>query len=111
MVSAGLANGAESKVESEAAVAKHKPVRLKIGGELREDMGMIIRRPMAFQGMTRKETKVYKVLEGDFVMRGEDLDEQWRRWNEPSENTIGNVVNKTGNYHKGRRTGISFVKT
>eukprot|EP00972_Heterocapsa_arctica_P072784 10745504-Heterocapsa_arctica.AAC.1 len=33
-VCAGLANGAESKVEGDAAVDKHKPVRLRIGGKL-----------------------------------------------------------------------------
>eukprot|EP00972_Heterocapsa_arctica_P032904 4841602-Heterocapsa_arctica.AAC.1 len=59
MVSAGLANGAESKVEGYTAVAKHSPVRLKIGGRLNEDMGMRIRRPMDVQEMTRKEAKAH----------------------------------------------------
>eukprot|EP00972_Heterocapsa_arctica_P096436 14227076-Heterocapsa_arctica.AAC.2 len=45
MVSTGFANGADSKVESDAAVDKHKPVRFKVGGKLSEDMGLRIRRP------------------------------------------------------------------
>eukprot|EP00972_Heterocapsa_arctica_P049469 7281431-Heterocapsa_arctica.AAC.1 len=78
MVSSGLANGAESKVEGDTAVAKHSPVRLQIGGKFSEGMGMRIRRPMAFQGMTRKEAKVHGVLEGDCIMRCETIDEHWK---------------------------------
>eukprot|EP00972_Heterocapsa_arctica_P000783 110734-Heterocapsa_arctica.AAC.1 len=83
MDSAGLANGAESKVERDTPVAKHSPVILKIGGKLGEDMGLRIGRPIAFQGMTRKEAKVHGVLENDFVK--ESLDEQWKHWSESSE--------------------------
>eukprot|EP00972_Heterocapsa_arctica_P094901 13994376-Heterocapsa_arctica.AAC.1 len=97
MVSAGLANGAESKVGSDAAMAKHKPVRLKIGGKLNDDMGMRLRRPIAFQGMIRKEAK-------------ENHDEAWKQWNEPSENFLGMVENKNETNHKGKRKDISFVR-
>eukprot|EP00972_Heterocapsa_arctica_P107021 15765664-Heterocapsa_arctica.AAC.1 len=55
MVSAGLANGAESMFENDAAVCKRKPVRLKIGGRFSDDMGTKIRRPVSLQEMTRKE--------------------------------------------------------
>eukprot|EP00972_Heterocapsa_arctica_P100685 14845298-Heterocapsa_arctica.AAC.1 len=61
--------------------------------------------------MTRIEDKVHKVLEGDFVTKGESLDEQWKHWNESSENYLGMVENKHGSYHKGRGAEISFVKT
>eukprot|EP00972_Heterocapsa_arctica_P049162 7236068-Heterocapsa_arctica.AAC.1 len=48
-----LANGAESKAESDAAVDKHKPVRLKIEAKLSDDMEMRVQRPVCFQGTTR----------------------------------------------------------
>eukprot|EP00972_Heterocapsa_arctica_P019263 2842727-Heterocapsa_arctica.AAC.1 len=54
---AGLANGAESKVEGDIAIVKHSPVRLKVGGKLSEDMGVKMKRPKAFQGMTRKKNR------------------------------------------------------
>eukprot|EP00972_Heterocapsa_arctica_P078663 11600421-Heterocapsa_arctica.AAC.1 len=89
MVSAGLAHGAESKVQSDSAVDKHKPVRLRIGGKLTDDMGMKIRRPLSFQGMTRKEAKEHEVLEGDFVMKNKNSEEQWNHGNESSEQYLG----------------------
>eukprot|EP00972_Heterocapsa_arctica_P065097 9610308-Heterocapsa_arctica.AAC.1 len=73
-------------------------------------MGTRIRRPMAFQGMTRKEAKVHKVLKIYFVMKGEDLDEQWNHWNNSFDTYLGNIEHKTGTYHEARGTVISFVK-
>eukprot|EP00972_Heterocapsa_arctica_P087648 12925004-Heterocapsa_arctica.AAC.1 len=73
-------------------------------------MGMRIRRPMAFQGMTRKEAKVHGVIKGDFVMKVESLEEQWKHWNESSESYLDKVENKPSQDYGGRGTDISFVK-
>eukprot|EP00972_Heterocapsa_arctica_P103551 15261509-Heterocapsa_arctica.AAC.1 len=57
MVSGGLALSAESKVESDTPTYTHYPVKLRVGGRLSKYMGQRIRRPMAFQGLTRKEAR------------------------------------------------------
>eukprot|EP00972_Heterocapsa_arctica_P072500 10706441-Heterocapsa_arctica.AAC.1 len=62
MVSAGLANGTESKLEGEAAVEKPIPVRLRIGGKVSDDMGMRIRRPVAFNMLSDKRPTNTKFL-------------------------------------------------
>eukprot|EP00972_Heterocapsa_arctica_P060767 8962587-Heterocapsa_arctica.AAC.1 len=63
-------------------------------------MGMRIRRPMALQGMTRKEAEAHVILEQDFNMKGESLDEQWKQWNDSYESYLGKVENKADNIIK-----------
>eukprot|EP00972_Heterocapsa_arctica_P041201 6073228-Heterocapsa_arctica.AAC.1 len=58
---------------------------MTIGGKLSEDMGSRIRRPMDFQGITRKEAKNNKPIDGKFTLEGRNIDEKWRLWNEASE--------------------------
>eukprot|EP00972_Heterocapsa_arctica_P095287 14053636-Heterocapsa_arctica.AAC.1 len=48
MVSGGLAIGAETSVDTDTQLYAHYPVKLKIGGELSQDLGVRIRRPNAF---------------------------------------------------------------
>eukprot|EP00972_Heterocapsa_arctica_P033577 4942085-Heterocapsa_arctica.AAC.1 len=88
MASGGLALSAESKVESDTPIYAHNPVKRKVGGSLSKDMGRRIKRPMAFQGLTRKEAQHIYVPEGDFVHKEGNLDEQWKRWNDSFENYL-----------------------
>eukprot|EP00972_Heterocapsa_arctica_P040625 5987788-Heterocapsa_arctica.AAC.1 len=69
MVSGGLAIAAETRVDKDTQICSHYPVQLKIGGKLSEDMGVRIRRPSAFQGITKKEAKKGIIPEGDFQTR------------------------------------------
>eukprot|EP00972_Heterocapsa_arctica_P070731 10448389-Heterocapsa_arctica.AAC.1 len=62
MVSGGLAIAAEITVDKDTQLYSHYPVKLKIGGKLSEDMGVIIRRPSAFQGITKKEATFLKEI-------------------------------------------------
>eukprot|EP00972_Heterocapsa_arctica_P004047 601242-Heterocapsa_arctica.AAC.1 len=55
MVSGGLALAAETKVDQDTQIYARYPVRLRVGGILSEEMGQRIKRPMAFQGLTKKE--------------------------------------------------------
>eukprot|EP00972_Heterocapsa_arctica_P107128 15783976-Heterocapsa_arctica.AAC.1 len=57
MVSGGLALSAESKVESDTPIDAHCPVKVRVGGSLSKYTGQRIRRPMAFQGLNRKEAR------------------------------------------------------
>eukprot|EP00972_Heterocapsa_arctica_P096847 14288334-Heterocapsa_arctica.AAC.1 len=75
-----------------------------------EDMGQRIKRPMASQGITRKEARTKEVIEGDCVMKGESLDEQWRHWNEASEAYLGKVENKPSQEYKGRGKRLVLSK-
>eukprot|EP00972_Heterocapsa_arctica_P084529 12452453-Heterocapsa_arctica.AAC.1 len=63
MVSGGLALSAESKVEEDTHIYAHYPVRLRVGGNLSKDMGHRIKRPMAFQGLARKEARTRETPE------------------------------------------------
>eukprot|EP00972_Heterocapsa_arctica_P042040 6198878-Heterocapsa_arctica.AAC.1 len=55
MISGGLAIGAETSVDKDTQIYARYPVKLKIGGELSQDLGVRIRRPNAFDGMTKQE--------------------------------------------------------
>eukprot|EP00972_Heterocapsa_arctica_P099660 14704857-Heterocapsa_arctica.AAC.1 len=55
MVSGGLAIAAGTNVDKDTHIYSHFPVQLKIGGRLREDLGLRIRKANAFEGMTKKE--------------------------------------------------------
>eukprot|EP00972_Heterocapsa_arctica_P052564 7733462-Heterocapsa_arctica.AAC.1 len=55
MVSGGLAIAEETRADKDTQIYSHYPVQLKVGGS--EDMGVRIRRPSAFQGITKKEAK------------------------------------------------------
>eukprot|EP00972_Heterocapsa_arctica_P087047 12830923-Heterocapsa_arctica.AAC.1 len=91
MVSGGLALAAETKVEGDTPIYAHYLVRLSIGANLSKYMGQIIKRPMAFQGLTRKEARTRDVPEDGFTKKKGTLGEDWKRWNESSENHIGQV--------------------
>eukprot|EP00972_Heterocapsa_arctica_P069683 10296295-Heterocapsa_arctica.AAC.1 len=69
MVSGGLALAAETKVDKVTQIYAHYLVQLKVGGKLSEDMGQRIRRPSAFQGLTKIEAKPGNILEGDFITK------------------------------------------
>eukprot|EP00972_Heterocapsa_arctica_P085470 12596967-Heterocapsa_arctica.AAC.1 len=66
MVSGGLGIAAETKVDKDTQLFSHYPVHFKIGGKLSEDLGVRIRRPIAFLGITKKEAKKGSIPEGDF---------------------------------------------
>eukprot|EP00972_Heterocapsa_arctica_P026983 3969246-Heterocapsa_arctica.AAC.1 len=66
MVSGGVAIAAETKVDKDIQIYVHYPVQLKVGGKFSEDMGVRIRRPSTFQGITKKEANKVIIPEGDF---------------------------------------------
>eukprot|EP00972_Heterocapsa_arctica_P018001 2661007-Heterocapsa_arctica.AAC.1 len=48
-------------------------------------MGSRIKRPVDFQGITRKEARTSSPTEGTFSMEGNYLNQKWKHWNESSE--------------------------
>eukprot|EP00972_Heterocapsa_arctica_P071507 10564526-Heterocapsa_arctica.AAC.1 len=44
-------------VNNDTHISGHSPVRLNIGGQLSDDMGSRLNRPVDFQGITRKEAR------------------------------------------------------
>eukprot|EP00972_Heterocapsa_arctica_P019061 2813673-Heterocapsa_arctica.AAC.1 len=48
---------ADSEVEGATHIYAHYPVILRVGGNPSKDMRERIRRPMALQGLTRKEAR------------------------------------------------------
>eukprot|EP00972_Heterocapsa_arctica_P092694 13670327-Heterocapsa_arctica.AAC.1 len=69
---------------------------MTIGGKLSEDMGSIIKRPMDFQGMTRKEAKHNMPTDRSFKLKGKDINDKWRLWNEASEAYLAQKEGNTG---------------
>eukprot|EP00972_Heterocapsa_arctica_P061174 9020675-Heterocapsa_arctica.AAC.1 len=67
MVSGGLALSADTNVDPDTQMYAHYPVRLRVGGILSKDMGQRIKRPMAFQSLTKQEARTGNIPEGDFV--------------------------------------------
>eukprot|EP00972_Heterocapsa_arctica_P049802 7327481-Heterocapsa_arctica.AAC.1 len=59
-------------------------------------MGSRIKRPMDFQGMTRKEAKLNMPTDGTFTLTGENINQQWTHWNESSEEYLAQKEGQTG---------------
>eukprot|EP00972_Heterocapsa_arctica_P020839 3071225-Heterocapsa_arctica.AAC.1 len=59
-------------------------------------MGSIIKRPMDFQGMIRKEAKHNMPTDGTFKLKGGNINEKLRHWNEASEEYLARKEGKTG---------------
>eukprot|EP00972_Heterocapsa_arctica_P104697 15430310-Heterocapsa_arctica.AAC.1 len=59
-------------------------------------MGSRIKRPMDFQGMTRKEANNNMPTDGNFKLKGKNIKEKWRHWNEASEEYLAQKEGKTG---------------
>eukprot|EP00972_Heterocapsa_arctica_P057927 8546907-Heterocapsa_arctica.AAC.1 len=72
-------------VNNDTHISGHSPGRLNIGGQLSDDMGSRIKRPVDFQGIDRKEARANSPAEGKFEMKGTSLNQKWKHWNEPSE--------------------------
>eukprot|EP00972_Heterocapsa_arctica_P049671 7309236-Heterocapsa_arctica.AAC.1 len=102
MVSGGLAIAAETRVDKDTPIYSHYPVQFKLGGKLSEDMGVRIRRPSAFQGITQKEAKKGNIPEGDFKTKEGAIDENWIRWNQEAETYLCHQEDKRDTYFKGR---------
>eukprot|EP00972_Heterocapsa_arctica_P006036 889376-Heterocapsa_arctica.AAC.1 len=59
-------------------------------------MGVRIRRPSAFQGITKKEAKKGNIPEGDFNIKESTIYENWIIWNQEAETYLCHREDKTG---------------
>eukprot|EP00972_Heterocapsa_arctica_P088172 13000773-Heterocapsa_arctica.AAC.1 len=101
---------AEIKVEHDTQICAHYPVRLKVGGSLSQDMGQRIKRPMAFQGLTRKEARTKDPPAGDCRTIEDTLYEARSRWNREPENYRAKLEDKVDKEYKGRGQKPTCVK-
>eukprot|EP00972_Heterocapsa_arctica_P016391 2417294-Heterocapsa_arctica.AAC.1 len=97
-----MAIAAETKVDKDTLLFSHYPVQLKIGGKLSEDLGVRIRRPSAFLGITKKEAKKGSIPEGDVKTKEGTIDENWIIWNQDADTYICHQEDKIGKDFKGR---------
>eukprot|EP00972_Heterocapsa_arctica_P050838 7471760-Heterocapsa_arctica.AAC.1 len=102
MVSGGLAIAAATQVDKYTQLFSHYPVQLNIGGKLSEHLGVRIRTPSAFTGITKKEAKKSIIPEGDFKTTYGTIDENWIRWNQEAEPYLCHQEYKRGKEIKGR---------
>eukprot|EP00972_Heterocapsa_arctica_P016091 2371735-Heterocapsa_arctica.AAC.1 len=58
-------------------------------------MGSRIKRPVDFQGTTRKEAKNEMPTDGTFTMKGNNINQEWKHWNESSEKRLSRMKNTT----------------
>eukprot|EP00972_Heterocapsa_arctica_P086205 12707578-Heterocapsa_arctica.AAC.1 len=59
-------------------------------------MGSRINLPVDFQGITRKEAILNNPTEGNFEIKGKNLNQKWKHWNEASEQLLAQAEGKTG---------------
>eukprot|EP00972_Heterocapsa_arctica_P071278 10528127-Heterocapsa_arctica.AAC.1 len=59
-------------------------------------MGQRIRRPSAFQGLTKKEARTGNIPEGDFDTKESTLEVNWIRWNQESDTYLSHQEDKRG---------------
>eukprot|EP00972_Heterocapsa_arctica_P012115 1777704-Heterocapsa_arctica.AAC.1 len=65
-------------------------------------MGVRIRRPSAFQGITKKEANKGNIPEGDFNTKEGTTEENWIRWNQEAETYRCHQEDNRGKEFKGR---------
>eukprot|EP00972_Heterocapsa_arctica_P091160 13451213-Heterocapsa_arctica.AAC.1 len=59
-------------------------------------MGSRIKRPVDFQGITRKEANNEMPTDGTFIMKGNNVNQKWKHWNESLEEYLAQKEGKTG---------------
>eukprot|EP00972_Heterocapsa_arctica_P078616 11593950-Heterocapsa_arctica.AAC.1 len=69
-------------------------------------MGSRIKLPVDFQGIIRKEANNENPTEGTFIMKGKNLNQKWKRWNESSEEHLAQKQGKTDEEYYGRGSPI-----
>eukprot|EP00972_Heterocapsa_arctica_P015735 2318486-Heterocapsa_arctica.AAC.1 len=95
-------------VNNDTHISGHSPVRLNVGGKLSEDMGSRIKRPLDFQGITRKEARTSSPTERTSSMKENCLNQTWKHWNESSEEYLAQKEGKTGDEYYGRGKPIQY---
>ena len=85
MVSDALANLTEAWTDTQAPIAVHRPVWISVTKAVKGDYGRRIKRPMALDGIPRRDLKGYKPEAGEFAFEADDLDRMWIEWHEACE--------------------------
>eukprot|EP00972_Heterocapsa_arctica_P077385 11413327-Heterocapsa_arctica.AAC.1 len=65
-------------------------------------MGSRIKLPFDLQRIIRKEAERENPTEGTFIMKGNNLNQTWKHWNESSEEYLAQKEGKTGEEYDGR---------
>jgi hypothetical protein len=73
-------------------------------------MGHRIKRPMDFQGITRKEARTTDPTQGNFTMEGNCLNSKWQHWNEMAEGYLAEKEGKISEEYYGKGKPIEYVK-
>eukprot|EP00972_Heterocapsa_arctica_P051810 7621545-Heterocapsa_arctica.AAC.1 len=73
-------------------------------------MGVRIRRPSAFQGITKTEAKKGIIPEGDFQTKEGTIESNWIRWNQEAETYLCHQEDDRGKEFKGRVQKVTYVK-
>eukprot|EP00972_Heterocapsa_arctica_P115676 16449121-Heterocapsa_arctica.AAC.1 len=95
-------------VNNDTHISGHSPVRLNVGGKLSEDMGSRIKRPVDFQGIIGKDANNEMPTDGTFRMKGNNLNQTWKYWNESSEEYVAQKEGNTGEEYYGRGRPIQY---
>eukprot|EP00972_Heterocapsa_arctica_P060364 8902973-Heterocapsa_arctica.AAC.1 len=106
MISGGLAIAAATTVDNDTQLFSHYPVQLNIGGKLREYLGVRIRSPSAFVGITKTSI----IPEGDFKTNDGTIEEHWIIWNQEANAYLCRQEYKRGKEFKGRGQQVAYVK-
>ena len=77
--------GTAVEAKDDAGVTGHLPVIMTIKRKIKGDLGTRLRRPRAFEGVTKADIKDYTPEKGERIDIGGTLDQQWRQWNDHAE--------------------------
>eukprot|EP00972_Heterocapsa_arctica_P047889 7063050-Heterocapsa_arctica.AAC.1 len=64
-------------------------------------MGSRIKRHVDFQGTTRKDAKHEMPTDGTFTLKGNNINQKWKHWNESSEEYLAQKEGKSGDMAEG----------
>ena len=99
--SPALVGNVEVWVDADGARA-HRAVFCRVLLELDGDLGSRARRPQAFRGLTKEESRKAHRDEGHCNVGKGDLDGKWRRWNEQAESYLKRKEGVVGRKYSGR---------
>ena len=78
-------DGAKVEVLSEFPIPVHRPVLAKVPRGTQGDLGVRLRRPKAFEGVTKEKLKGYVPEAGEEVVLRGSLEDMWQTWNKAAE--------------------------
>ena len=97
-------------VDDEAGIIGHRPVTIEIPRSINGDLGVRLKRPVAFKGVTKAELKGFEPEPGLTIALEGTLEDKWAAWNTHAESWLAAKEEADGHEYLGRGTKLGYVK-